>query len=191
MESEVAREHHEDVLVVEPGHVVDDETHRDAVHAERVGRSDIEREGTDGTRRDDRLDGRDDAIVGEPTNRHSGFRELDRVVLHAEVDLACGATFPRHEAGVAEPDRHACGRTGRQRHEGRAIDDGAVKGQRARAVRERRQHDRGTRGHNDQGHDDQTGDEAEHVEATAGLIERLRRVGHEVMERSDRPGRYE
>ena len=133
----------------------------------------------------------DAAIVGEPTNRHSGFRELDRVVLHAEVDLACGATFPRHEAGVAEPDRHACGRTGRQRHEGRAIDDGAVKGQSARAVRERRQHDRGARGNNDQGHDDQTGDEAEHVEATAGLIERLRRVGHEVMERSDRPGRYE
>ena len=190
VEAEVARQHDEDVLVFEPGHVIDDEPHRDAVDAERSGRSHAERERTDASGRDDGLSRRRDPVVREPADRHSGFREFDGVVLHAEVDLACGAPFPRHHAGVAEADRHACGRTGRQRHERGSVHDGAVEGESTSVVRQRRQHDRGSASGDDERHDEETRDETEDLGSSVVRIERLRRVCHAVMERWDTSRRH-
>ncbi len=156
VEAEVARQLHDDAVVLEPRDAVDDEPQRDLVDTGCARRADREVERADRARRHAQLRGRRDTISREPTHTDLRLCELRRIAGHTERDLGLRSPIPRDEAGVTEADRIGGGRAGEQRGRGPLLDELAVEGERQDvAGGAREQHDAGGKRSDDNDERDQ------------------------------------
>src|SRR5439155_18569384 len=115
VKAEVARERQDDVIVLEPGESVDHETKRHSIDAGRDRSADRKGEGSEHPRQHDLLAGRRDAVLRKPVDSHARDERRGRVAGHGEVDLRRPTALPWQETGVAEAERVARRRSGRER----------------------------------------------------------------------------
>ncbi|TMG36188.1 MAG: hypothetical protein E6H88_10250 [Chloroflexi bacterium] len=138
VEAEVARDHEDRPVVLEPGQAVHHEPEGDGVRADLVGGAHAEGEGGDASREHGVFDGRRDAVRRQPAGGDLRVRELRGITANGEGDLATGdPSLPGREPDVAVVDRGYGGPAGGDRErrnvlgeDGVEREGGEIRGQR-------------------------------------------------------------